>query len=364
MKRMHDLYASLFHPSTHPAEGEACSAPNHFRVRGYDPHPMRCGRFRPAGLHENLTRRGFLKVCASALAVFAASSLFSRLVYAKKESSSGRPKKNIKGDYDLVAVGGEDPYKMTVESIRSMGGMGRFVKKDDVVVVKPNIAWDRAPEQACTTNPLVVAAVIDLAFEAGAKRVNVFDITCNDAKRCYDTSGIQQAAKEHGANVFHPDDWNSVSAHFDYESPMEDWPMLRDALDCDAFINVPVLKSHGLAGLTIAMKNLMGVCCGNRGKIHFDIGRKLVDITDFISPELTVVDAYRVLVRNGPTGGNLSDVVDTRVVLAATDATLADVYAATLVGVDPMSLPNIKAAFKRNFGSTDIAKANILKLTV
>ncbi|MFC1577111.1 DUF362 domain-containing protein [Candidatus Omnitrophota bacterium] len=311
---------------------------------------------------KKISRRNFLKSCVSAALLLAAQNRFARFAFAKEAVSNGRPKKGIKGDYDLVAARGDDPYKMTVEAVRSMGGMQRFVSKGDVVVVKPNIAWDRTPEQAANTNPLVVAAVIDMCFEAGAKRINVFDISCNEVRRCYETSRIQKTAKEKGAHIYFPDDWNMVNAHFDYKSPMEGWPILKDAIECDTFINVPVLKHHGLAGLTITMKNLMGVCGGNRGKIHFDIGRKLVDITDFISPDLNIVDAYRVLVRNGPTGGDLKDVEKKNTVYAATDATLADAYGASLMGVDPMEIPNIKDAAERNIGNFDISKANILTI--
>jgi uncharacterized protein (DUF362 family) len=242
--------------------------------------------------------------------------------------------------------------------------MERFVKRDGLVVVKPNIGWDRSPAQAGNTNPQVVAALVELAYKAGARRVNVFDIPCNDARRCYVNSGIEKAAKEKGAHVFYADEWNVVEARFPYESPLEGWPILRDAIECDTFINVPVLKHHGLTNLTLSMKNLMGVCGGNRGAIHQGIGRKLVDLTDFMNPELTVIDAFKVLARNGPTGGDLRDVVDKRMVLVATDPTLADTYACTLVDVDPLSIPNIKSARDRKFGNSDIGRTNIVELTV
>ena len=243
-----------------------------------------------------------------------------------------------------------------------MGGMSKFVKPGDVVVVKPNMAWDRTPRQAANTNPLVVAALIDLAYKAGAKRVKVFDRPCNEERACHARSGIAEAAKKKGAQVSYVNEWNVAKAHFPYKSPMENWPILRDAIDCDVFINAPVLKHHSLAGLTLSMKNLMGVCSGTRGLIHMDIGRKLVDLTDFISPDLTVIDATRVLVRNGPSGGDLADVVEMDKVFVATDPTLADTFACTFVKKDPMTVPNIRNAYQRKIGSTDIGKAKILKI--
>ena len=314
---------------------------------------------------DKITRRNFLKFSIAGLAFIAAGNFVSaaRTVFAQPASSSGRIKKNIKGKHDLVCAKGDDPYAMTVGAVEAMGGMDRFVKKNGVVVIKPNIGWDRAPEQAANTNPLVVAALIDLCFKAGAKTVNIFDVTCSDARRSYENSGIQKVAKEKGANIYFPDDWNTVKAKFKYASPMEGWTVLRDAIECDTFINAPVLKHHGLTKLTISMKNLMGVCTGNRGLIHQNIATKIVDLADFISPDLTVIDAFRFLYRNGPTGGNLDDVKRLDSLIVATDPTLADAYAARLAGLDPLSIDNIKVAVGRKFGSADLDKADIQVLS-
>jgi len=311
---------------------------------------------------RRVTRRDFLKLLA-ALAVTAPAGLLAGR-RAQAAETNARPKKGIKGDHDLVVAEGKDPYAATVKAVEVLGGMARFVPKGATVVVKPNIGWDRTPEQGADTHPEVVAALIDLCFKAGARRVSVFDMPCNDARRCYDASGIKQAAEAHGALVFFPSDWDVVNARFAYKSPMEGWPIVRDAVTCDTFINVPVLKHHGLTRLTIAMKNLMGVCAGSRGTIHQDIGRKLVDLTDFISPELTVVDATRVLLRNGPSGGSLEDVVRKDTVLAATDPVLTETFACSLVGVDPGELPNIVEAKARGFVGSDPAKADIVRVRV
>ncbi len=310
-----------------------------------------------------MNRKKFLKVLVSSFALLFLPKLSSKSVFADTPKSNGRPKKKIKADHDLVAAQGEDPYLITVKAVTAIGGIEKFVKKNDVVVVKPNIGWDRMPEQAGDTNPQVVAALIDLSFKAGAKRVNVFDLTCNDARRCYANSGIEKAAKEHGADVYFPDDWDVVKAHFGYDSPMEGWPILKDAIDCDVFINVPALKHHSLTRLTLSMKNLMGVCAGNRGLIHQNIGEKLADLTGFINPDLTVIDAYRVLLRHGPTGGDLSDVEMMKTVIASADPTLADIFACSLVGVSPSEVSYIQKAIERNFGITDIGKADVLKIT-
>lgn len=315
-------------------------------------------------MDKKVSRKKFLKITFSSLALLLLSGFRPRTAQAIQTQSFGRPKKTIKADHDLVVASGDDPYAMTVKAVEAMGGMEKFVKKGDVVLVKPNMGWDRTPEQAGNTNPQVVAALVDMSFKAGAKRVNVFDITCNDARRCYANSGIEKAAVKSGATVYYPDDWDTLKASFNYKSPMEGWPVLKDAIAADVVINAPVLKHHGLTRLTLSMKNLMGVCGGNRGIMHMGIGEKLVDLTGFINPELTVIDAYRVLVRNGPTGGNLSDVEAMKKIIVSTDPTLADIIACGIAGVDTSAVPYVKNAIQRKIGITDPLKADILKITV
>ena len=309
----------------------------------------------------SMPRREFLQACARASVAAAAASWLLPVAPARAAESTGRPKKGLKGKYDLAVVKGSDPAVITRKAVDAMGGMNRFVKKGATVVIKPNMAWDRTPEQAGNTNPAVVAALVEMCFAAGAKRVNVFDRPCDDAKKVYDISGIRAAAEAKGAKVFFVDDWNSVKMNPGHDSPMKDWPVFKEAVECDTFINVPVLKHHGLTKLTISMKNMMGVCLGNRGKIHDQIGRNLVDVTDFISPDLTVVDAYRVLKDNGPSGGNLADVEKRGTVMVGTDPALSDAYAARFMGVDPMTVQNIAEAASRKYGSVNIESAKIYK---
>jgi len=313
---------------------------------------------------SRITRSGFLKVCGGLLVFSFFQNKFAKYALAAAPESTGRQKKDIKTEYDLVVATGNDPYNNTVKAVEAMGGMGRFVKKGDVVVVKPNIGWDRSPAQGANTEPAVVAALIDMCFKEGARKVNVFDVPCDDEKKTYENSGIAKIAKEHGANVYFANHWNIVSAKFPYKSPMEKWPILRDAVDCDVFINVPVLKHHALTGLTLSIKNLMGVCSGMRGKMHVDIGNKVSDMADFIKPELTVMDATRVLLRNGPTGGNLADVAVFNKVIVGVDPVLVDAYSASLVNREPASISYIRLAAEKKLGSMDIDKAKVFNLTV
>ncbi|MGB2600777.1 MAG: DUF362 domain-containing protein [Candidatus Omnitrophota bacterium] len=313
-------------------------------------------------LKQQISRAKFLKILLGGLLLFISNNTFLKYAFAKSSSSDGRPKKKIKGSHDLVVSEGPDPYKNTVKAVEGMGGMGRFVKNSDVVFIKANMSWDRSPEQAGNTDPEVVAALIDMCYKAGAKRVNMSDNTCNEARRCYDNSGVADIAKKKGAHVHFVDSWNVVKAQFSYNSPMSNWPVYKEAVECDTFINVPVLKHHRLTGLTLSMKNLMGVCSGTRGLIHVDIGRKLADLTDFISPELTVIDATKVLLRHGPSGGDLKDVARMDTIIAGTDPVLTDAYACTLVDREPMSISYIKSGVQRGYGSADLSKADIVKL--
>lgn len=315
-------------------------------------------------VRRKISRSSFLKMLGAGLAVVLSENRWLKAALAEGETSTGRVKRKIKGDCDLVVAEGSDSYQNTVKAVERLGGMARFVKKGAVVVVKPNIGWDRSPEQAANTDPRVVAALVEMCYQAGAKRVNVFDVSCNDQQRVYNNSGIEKAAKEKGAKVYFPDHWNVVKAHFATPSPMEGWPVLRDAVTCDTFINVPVLKHHGLTGLTLSMKNLMGVCSGKRGQMHMDIGKRLTDLTDFINPDLTVIDATRVLLRNGPSGGSLEDVQQMNKIIVGTDPTLADAFACSLMERDPMSVSYIKEAVARGQGSADLLKAQIVKLAV
>jgi len=315
-------------------------------------------------LGKKISRRGFVKLCGMGIGTLIFNSVLFKLAFSQEDVSTGRKAKKTKGLHDLVVAKGEDPYAMAVKAIEAMGGMGKFVKRNSIVIIKPNISWDRTPEQAANTNPYVVAALIDLCFKAGARRVNVFDRSCNDAKLCYENSGIEKIAKEKGANVFFVDDWNTVKARFNYKSPMEGWPIYRDAVECDTFINVPILKHHGLTGLTLSMKNLMGVCAGNRGLIHDGIGLKLAHLADFLKPDLTVIDAYRVLTRGGPTGGRLEDIVNMKTLIVGTDSVLCDSYACRLMDKDPMSVSYISEGAKLKIGSADISMADILSINV
>lgn len=256
----------------------------------------------------------------------------------------------------LVAqVRGESPYAITQRAVVELGGMGKIVSRGSIVMVKPNIGWNMPPHLAATTNPDVVRAVVDMAWNAGAKKVIVMDHTLNKAEDAYRSSGIAEAARKSGAEVRYTDDSRLTDYDFHGEY-IRKWPVYKDFLEIDTFINVPILKHHGSAGLTAAMKNIYGILGGNRGKLHRDIGYSIADMARGFKSHLVVIDAYRILKNNGPRGGRISDVETPKTVLASTGIVEADALAAELFGLRWMELEFLQAAKEMGMGEVDGSK--------
>lgn len=311
------------------------------------------------------SRKEFLKgIFASVGSVPVVKVLAEPALAATKEKLDPRVKKRVRTACDLAVVKGGSPAAITKKAIEALGGIDRFVRKGDTVVIKPNIGWDRAPEYAANTNPEVIETLVRLCRAAGAKRVRVFDNTCNAADMCYRNSGIADAVKKAEGYISYVNKEKFLPGRFPEGSEMAGWPIYRDAVECDCFINVPIAKHHGLTKLTLSMKNLMGVCGGNRGTIHLNIEKKLPELMKFINPDLTVIDAYRILLRHGPSGGDLKDVKKTGTVIAGTDPVLADSYAASLFGLGPRDIGHIIQGEQRGLGTTDIGHAIIKKIAI
>jgi len=262
---------------------------------------------------------------------------------------------------DLVVAHGSSPAGITRSAVEALGGIRSFISRGDVVVVKPNIAWDRIPEQAATSNPEVVATVVKLCLEAGAKKVMIFDRPVNDPRRCYVQSGISAAIKPLGAELKYMDErkFREVSIKGD---ALKSWPLYTEIFEADKLINLPIAKHHGLAKLTLSMKNWMGVMGGSRRGIHQKLDESLADLSLVIKPTLTVLDAVRILTANGPQGGSLTDVKKTDIVIAGVDQVTIDSYGATLFGLRGSDLGYVKAAHRRGLGTLDLSKLFIKKI--
>lgn len=257
---------------------------------------------------------------------------------------------------EMAVITGDDPAQLTRQAVEELGGIRRFIARGDIVLVKPNIGWDRTPEQAANTNPDVVAEVIRQCSNAGAKRVIVTDVSCNDPRRCFQRSGIAEAARLAGAEVVLPDPAMFKDVDLQGEI-LRAWPVLDLFLNADKIINVPIAKHHSLTGTTLGMKNWYGMLGGPRHLLHQRIHESLVDLADFVRPTLTIVDCYRILARNGPTGGNLQDVILKKTLVAGTDPVALDAYVAKAYwNLEVSSLPYLKMAANRGLGTYEFEK--------
>jgi uncharacterized protein (DUF362 family) len=264
---------------------------------------------------------------------------------------------------DLAWIQGESPAQITQEAISSLGGIRQFISKGDVVVVKPNIGWDRIPTQAACTNPEVIKTLIELSYEAGAKEVKVLDNPCNPANRTYARSGIADAAKEAGAKVLFPNPHRLKKMALKGEW-LKEWEVYTDFIEADKIINAPIAKTHSLCRLTLGLKNWLGALGGNRNQLHQKLDQAVIDLAAFFNPCLTVMDGYRILVRNGPQGGRLSDVKLFKTVVAGVDYVAVDAAAATFFEIAPRDLPFLRIAQQKGLGEIDLEKLRIEKRTV
>ncbi len=254
----------------------------------------------------------------------------------------------------MVAIGQGDPVTATRAGVRGLGGMKRYIRPGESVAIKPNVGWDRTPIQAANTNPMVIATLVTLCLEAGASRVVVTDNSCNDARRCFTRSGIWQSVEEAGGEVILPDEHRFMET--DLGGVIGRIPVLIPALQADRLINAPIAKQHSLSGFTGGLKNLYGVLGGRRNRLHQRINESIADLARLIRPTLTVMDATRVLFRNGPQGGDLKDTREVGEVIVSEDPVAVDAYACSLIGLSPVDLPYLRLAAQRGIGTDDPAR--------
>lgn len=306
-----------------------------------------------------MKRRTFLKNTAVAgLVGGIALNLPGKVVKAAKPSAK-------KGKYDLVAVKGGEAAEMFDRGIAAMGGMRSFVKPGQTVVVKPNIGWAKTPETAANTNPELVKRIIEHCFKAGAKTVYVLDHTCNSWKDSYRKSGISAASKAAGAKVLcgnYKRDYRAVKVPGGKK--LKSTMIHNIILDSDVFINVPVLKNHGGAIMTAAMKNLMGIVW-DRGYFHkTGLQQCIADCVSARKPDLNVVDAFRVMKKGGPQGRRLEDVAIMKYQLLSTDIVAVDTAASKVLGISSSRIPHLKLGQELKLGTMDIDKLKIKRIAL
>ncbi|MCB0805748.1 MAG: DUF362 domain-containing protein [Bacteroidales bacterium] len=265
--------------------------------------------------------------------------------------------------FDLVAVRNGEPAAMFDKAIASLGGMETFVKPGQKVVVKPNIGWDVSPERAGNTNPELIGRIVEHCFNAGASDVYVFDNTCDEWNKCYQSSLIEPFAKNAGAKVV---PGNTEKFYREVEVP--EGVRLKRALvheailDSDVFINVPVLKHHSSADLSIAMKNLMGIVWDRKFWHRNDLHQCIADFSTYRKPDLNVIDAYRVMMQNGPRGVSVEDVVMYKTQIISTDIVAADAAAAKVFGSEPEDISYILKAAELGAGTYKLDQLNINRI--
>lgn len=308
------------------------------------------------------TRREVLLRLAAGGAVLGASGAAAALLYDRGDYSAAK----LRGERQIrdfrvasatptslaIAKSTNDPAELVRRAVAALGGMKQFISRGDIVAIKPNIGWDRMPIHAANTNPLVVSEIVRLAFDAGAKEVVVTDASCNEPNRCFQRSGIWRATHALGATVILP------VAHRFREmrlrgDVLDAWPVYTPLIQADKVINVPVAKHHNLSRYTGAMKNWYGVLGGRRNRLHQNIDVSIADLATFMRPTLTIIDATRVLMRNGPQGGNIDDAKDMNQVIAGIDQVACDAYALTLIGEKAENIGYLKIAAERKIGTPD-----------
>ena len=305
-----------------------------------------------------MNRRDFFKKTFSLVALAGISSLVKSNPLLAQEDS--KDKKNP----DLIAVKNGTPEKMFDEGIKAFGGMKKFIRKGQTVVVKPNIAWIANPEGAADTNPALVKRIVEHCLGAGASKVYVFDHTCNDCFVTYPVTGIENAAKEGGATVVHA---NKESYYEEVRVPgaqaLKRVKVHELILESDVFINVPILKHHASTKMTCSLKNLMGVVWDRSFYHKTDLDRCIAEFPLYRKPDLTVVDAYNILT-DGPRARSLQDVVKKEMQLLSKDMVALDVASAKILGESVENIEYIKIASDLGIGNSNLEELNIKRITL
>lgn len=309
-----------------------------------------------------MERRNFLKAALLG-SIAGAIQLKPENIFAAESSSA-------QGKNDLVAVMGGDPVTMYSKGMAAMGGISRFVKKGQKVVVKPNIGWDKKPELAANTNPQLVAAIVADCLKAGASEVVVFDHTCDEWQACYKNSGIEVAAKAAGAKMaFAHDEKYYKEVNLPKGLRLKSAKIHENIIDCDVWINVPVLKNHGGAKMTIAMKNYMGIVW-DRGFWHSnDLQQCIADCATYSKkPVVNIVDAYRIMTQNGPKGKTIDDVVEAKALFISTDIVAADTAALKFFNqfreMKMEAVSHIGKAENLNVGTTNLESIKVERIKI
>lgn len=313
-----------------------------------------------------MDRRDFIKTLAAAGAIVSVKSSGMMDVMASTIPSNSSA--TASSDADLVAVMNGEPEAMLEAAMKELGGIGKYIKKGDKVVIKPNIGWDRTPELAGNTNPDLIVALIKMCQDAGAAEIKVFDHTCDNWTRCYDHSGIEAAVTKAGATMVHAHEQSYYqNVTIPNGKALKDAMVHKSIVECDKWINIPILKNHGGALMTAAMKNHMGIVWDRRAFHSKGLHQCIADICTYKPAVLHIVDAYRTLATNGPQGRSASDVVLTKALFASTDIVAVDTAAGKFFtqvnkNINFDNIEHIPDAQKLGLGTMDLESINVKRI--
>jgi uncharacterized protein (DUF362 family) len=313
----------------------------------------------------NLNRRTFMRwagLTAAGTALAAAGCKPGETATPAQGQASPGPSGN---EAYMSIVHGPDPAAITEAAVKALGGIERFVRSGNDVIIKPNICVNyNTYEYASTTNPTVVATLVRLCLGAGAKRVRIMDTPyTGDPETAYHTSGIYDAVIEAGGEM----EVMSSIKYAKYDIPdgkdIQSWPIYRDIMEADVLIDVPIAKHHGSARLTLGCKNLMGTV-QSANQFHRNLHQRIADLNTVVRPHLVVMDAVRILTAHGPGGGNLDDVKKLDTVIASHDIITVDAYATTLFGLTADDIDYIRLGAAAGLGEKDWSKVRVEEISV
>jgi len=309
-----------------------------------------------------MRRRDFLKWQLAGAACLATGFSLSPLSDASAAEAPGA--------YPDVAIAKGDPARATRAAVDMLGGMRRFVKAGQKVVIKPNMSFARAPELGSNTHPLVVKEVLIMCKEAGAAKVRVLDHSLQDPEQALILSGIRDACNSIEPGICH----HLMDNSFYQEASLPDAVEMRtnafmkDVLEADVLIAVPVAKSHGSAGVSLSMKGQMGLVWERKsmhGRYSLDVS--MVDLAQRVKPQLAVIDATRVLTTGGP--GGPGKVITPGEIIASADPVAADATAVASYEwygrvMQPRQVSHIRLAHERGLGRMDIENLRTQRISV
>ncbi len=306
-----------------------------------------------------MDRRDFLKTCLAAGAGLALPRLL-----VPGAASAGEPVGAAGALPDIVAVRGGEPDMMFDRGIAAMGGIGRFVKRGNVVAIKSNASWDAPVEAAANTHPALVKRIAQHCFEAGAREVLLFDHTIEQYARAIAASGLPVIAQETGAKVVPADREGHYGRVTVGGKSLKEAMIHQAVLEADVLISAPILKHHGGAAMTAGMKNFLGAVWDRRFFHRYDLSQCIADFLLARKPDLTVIDAYRVLTGNGPRSRSQADVALAKMQILSTDVVAADASGARILGRDPASVGHVRIAHAMGLGEIDPARLVARRITI